>query len=303
MLLQYLVTFCRVVETRSFTAAAQSLNLTQPTVTKQVKGLEKQLGFTLIERGHRDLSLSPAGELVFAYAQRLHNTVREMHTALETLKTPGRGDLRVGAVLTIALFTLPRLLSAFSQRHPLVTLHVKSGSNREVLNMVLHNDADVGLVTIPLTHEHVQTIPLFDDAVLLVASPNTPWASMNPITPAQLSDIPMISYQRDSQFSTFVDANFDIAGIAPNVVMEFDSHEAVKTMVQLGLGVAMLPESAIRDDLREGRLTTLRIKNVPKLSRTTSAIIRRDRAPRPSLLVFLGLMGEIFPKARGNSHA
>ena len=99
-----------------------------------------------------------------------------------------------------------------------------------------------------------------------MASPNSKWASKKVVTPGELSQLPMISYQRHSQFQGFVQANFAGAGITPHVVMEFDTHEAVKTMVQLGLGVAMAPESAVKDDLASGRLTELKIKDLPPLA-------------------------------------
>ena len=294
MFLQHLQTFCRVVEERSFTRAAEALHLSQPTVTKQVRSLEQELGTILLHRDHREVTLTPAGELVYLYAQRVLNLVRELHSALEALNTPGRGDLRLAAVLTITLFTLPRILDEYSHRHPLVTLHVQTGTNQEVLAKVLRNEADVGLVTVPMTHGQVRTIPLFDDRIVLVASPGTPWAQRLRIAPAELAQLPMITYQRHSHFRNFVDANFEAAGITPNVVMEFDSHEAVKVMALLGLGVAMLPASAIAEDLARGALVEIKIEGFPELSRTTSALVRRDRPATPPLAHFLALLEEMY---------
>jgi DNA-binding transcriptional LysR family regulator len=285
MLYQYLETFCRVVDEGSFTKAAESLGFSQPTVTKQIHALEEEMGAVLIRRGHR-LQLTPAGEIAYSHARRILNTVKECQSAIKALEKPGHGDLNIGAVFTIALFTLPPVLEVYRQEHPNVTVRVRTGTNQHILSLILHNEADVGLTTVPLSHPQISTVRLFDDRVLLVASPNSRWASKKQVTPGELSQLPMISYQRHSQFQGFVQASFAGAGITPHVVMEFDTHEAVKTMVQLGLGVAMAPESAVKDDLASGRLVELEIKDLPPLARTTSLLIRQDRYETPPMRSF-----------------
>src|SRR5690606_16746839 len=177
----------------------------------------------------------------------------------------------------MALFTLPPVLEEFRRSHPRVTVHVRTGTNQGILGMVLHNEVDIGLTAFPLTHPQIRTTPLFEDPVLLVASPRSEWAKKRRLTPPEMSEIPMVSYQRMSQFRGFVDANFEVAGIRPKVVMEFDTHEVVKTMVQLGLGVAMIPQSAVQEDLMEGRLVTLEIADFPKLARETAMLTREGR--------------------------
>jgi len=298
VLYQYFETFCRVVDEGSFTKAAESLGFSQPTVTKQVRALEEIMGETLLHRGQRELQLTPAGEIVYNHARRILRTVRDCQSAIRALREPGHGDLSIGAVGTIALFTLPPVLEAYRQEHPQVTLHVRTGTNQQILSLVLHHETDVGLTTVPLSHPQVSTIPLFNDRVLLVASPKSRWASKKTVTPVEVSQLPMISYQRHSQFQGFVQANFEGAGISPRVVMEFDSHEAVKTMVQLGLGVAMVPESAVRDDLLAGRLVELTIQGFPQLSRTTSLITRQDRHETPAMTSFRRLLLQLLQDPR-----
>jgi len=290
MLLQHLETFCRVVEEGSFTKAAEGLGFSQPAVTKQVRSLEKELGSTLLVRSQRDFRLTPAGEIVYDYGRQIINAVRECRSALEGVNTPGKGDLRIGAVFTMALFTLPPILEEFQKSHPGVTVHVRTGTNQGILAMVLHNEVDVGLTAFPLTHPQIRTTPLFEDPVLLVASPRSEWAKKKRLTPPEMAEIPMVSYQRMSQFRGFVDANFEAAGIRPNVVMEFDTHELVKTMVQLGLGVAMIPRSAVREDLQSGRLITLEIAGFPKLTRVTAMLTRQGRRETWAMQAFAELM-------------
>lgn len=295
MHLQQLITFCRVVDLGSFTQAAQELNLSQPAVTKQIKALEAELGVQLLSRRGRQLRLTAAGDLVYPFAKRIINTVEECRNALHNLQAPGRGTLSIGTVPTIALFNLPGLLAQFAQENPLVSVRVRTGSNPEVVDMVLRGEVDVGILPLPFTHEDLQTTPLFYDPILIISSPQAPWAKRSWLLPVELSQLPMICYRRGTQFRNFVDAHFDAAGITPNEVMEMDSHEAVKTMVQQGFGVAPLPESAVEEELATGRLIALSVKGLPPLGRMASTIIRRDH-PRPKPVQdFFGLLRRTFP--------
>lgn len=300
MNLQHLVAFCRVVDLGSFTRAAEELNLSQPAVTKQVKALEKELGSPLLERRGRQLRLTREGELVYPYAKRIINTAEECRDALHNLRAPGRGVLSIGTVPTIALFTLPDVLAQFARERPLVSVRLRTGSNPEVVDMVLRGEVDLGILPIPFTHEQLRTTPLFHDPILLVSSPQAPWADRRWLHPVELSQLPMICYRRGTQFRNFVDAHFDAVGITPNEVMEMDSHEAVKTMVQLGFGVAALPESAVEEDLETGKLIALSVVGLPPLGRTTSTIVRRDHPHSEALDAFFRLLQRIFPAARGH---
>lgn len=296
--LQQFVTFCRVVDLQSFTLAARELSLSQPAVTKQVRALEAALGAQLLRRRGRQLRLTPAGEVVYPYAKRMIHTVLECKNALRSLQAPGRGTLSIATAPTIALFTLPDVLGQFAREHPFVTVHLRTGNNAEVAQMVLREEVDMGIVPLPYTHEELQTTPLFHDPILLVSNPQAPWAKRTVLDPVELSRIPLIGYRRGSQFRNFVDAHFDAAGITPNQVMEMDSHEAVKIMVQQGFGVAPLPESAVKEDLEQGTLIALSVTGLGPIGRTTCTIIRRDHPRTDPVNDFFDLLRRTFPIAR-----
>lgn len=294
LLLQQLTTFCTVVDENGFTRAAEVLSISQPAVSKQVQSLEQHLRTTLLVRTGRQLSLTPSGEIVYSYARRVMHTIEELRGALENLAVPGYGRLSIGSVSTVALFTLPQLLGSYAKQHPLVTVHVRTGSVNSVLRMVLRNEIDVGLVTVPLNHELIRTVPLFRDRIMLVAGPDTVWARDKVVSAERLSRMPMIAYERNSKFRGYVDASFEAAGVTPDVIMEFDSHEAVKAMVKAGFGVAMEPWSAIADELHAGRLVELTVDGLGELGRMTSLIVRRDRHYSPPVRAFVDLVRSMF---------
>lgn len=290
MLLQHLITFCRVVEERSFTRAAQVQNMTQPSVTKQIGALEDHLQVQLFTRQGKQVHLTPAGELVYEYARQVTHLINRCEAAVQELRTPGGGNIRLGCVHTIGLFTLPDLLADYAREHPRVKINVKTGNNIETVTMLLHGEVDLGITTTPQLHERIESRPLFDDPLLIVASPEYAANLPKPLSLADLARQPMISYVKGARFRITVDQILEQVGISPNVIMEFDNHEAIKTMVRLGFGVALEPHSAVSGDLEQGHLVVLQAPDLPNSSRTTSLILRRDERRSPAVEAFVRLL-------------
>ncbi|MEW8977467.1 MAG: LysR family transcriptional regulator [Symbiobacterium sp.] len=290
MLLQHLITFCRVVEEGSFTRAAQVQNLTQPSVTKQVGALEDYLQVQLFTRQGKQVHLTPAGELVYDYARQVLHLVQQCEAAVRELRSPGSGSVTVGCVHTIGLFTLPDLLAEFVREHPKVKINVRTGNNRETVAMLLHGEVDVGLTTTPQIHERILAVPLFEDPLVVVASPGFA-ANLPPVlADSDLARLPFIGYVRGARFRMTIDQILEEMGIQPNFVMEFDNHEAIKTMVALGFGVAIEPVSAVQRELDSGRLVPLTVPGLPRSSRTTSVILRRGERRSAAVNAFLELL-------------
>lgn len=287
MVLDELLAFCRVVEEESFTKASQLLHLSQPAVTKQVARLEEELGIRLLDRRGRKISPTPAGRLVYAYAKRITTTAGDLLTAVQDMNSPGHGDVWVGCVTTIGVYTLPPLLAAYTQSWPDVRVHVKTGQIQETMERVLHNDVDVGFVTVPVSHPDLVTTPLFRDPVVLVASPTFARGLPLPMNVKDLAQVPLVAYQASSRFRTFTDAALEQRGVIPQVVMEFDSHEAVVTMVSLGFGAALVPKSSVEASLRAGTLNRIDVEDLGDLARTTALILRKDTHKTPAIKAFL----------------
>lgn len=290
MLLQHLITFCRVVEEGSFTRAAQVQNLTQPSITKQVGALEDHLQVQLFTRHGKQVHLTPAGELVYEFARQVVHLVHQCESAVQELRSPGSGHITVGCVHTIGLFTLPDLLAEYAREHPLVKINVKTGNNIETVTMLLHGEVDLGLITTPQVHERLESIPLYEDPLVVVAAPEYAAGLPAQLSEADLAKQPMICYVRGAKFRITTDQTLEQIGIAPNVIMEFDNHEAIKAMVRLGFGVALEPVSAVQRELNSGELVRLDVPALPRSSRTTSLILRRGERRSPSVNAFLHLL-------------
>lgn len=291
MILQHLITFCRVVETGGFARAGALVGLSQPAVTRQVAALEADLGTPLLDRSSRQFRLTQAGELVYERARQIAQGVADLKEAVADLTHPDRGRVAIGAVTTVGLGLLPPLLGAFRAKHPGVRVLVKAGRTQQTLERLLQGEIDLALVPTPVTHPRLRSIPLVRDRVVLVCAPRRRETLPDPLPLEMLGEIEMISFQAPSRFRTFVDAILEQHGVYPNVAMEFDSHEAVRMMVAAGFGVAMVPESAVERDLAEGRLTEVRVEGLPVIARTTSLVLRREtRAWHPAVHQFYELI-------------
>lgn len=292
MLLQHLITFCRVVEEGSFTRAAQVQNMTQPSVTKQIGALEDHLSIQLFTRQGKQVHLTPGGDLVYAYARQIHHLIHDCEAAVQELRSPGSGHITVGCVHTIGLFTLPDILADYAREHPRVKINVKTGNNVETVALLLHGEVDLGIITTPQVHERLESRPLFQDPLLVVAGVEFAEGLSNPLSLAELARQPMIAYVRGAKFRMSTDMLLEQVGISPNVVMEFDNHEAIKTMVRLGFGVALEPASAVQKDLASGELVALNVPELPESSRTTSLILRRDELRPAAVEAFIQMLDQ-----------
>lgn len=289
-MLHLLRSFCAVVEAGSLNRAAEGLHLTQPAVTRHIAALEHELGARLLLRGPRGVTLTPAGQEVYGHARRALAAVRACHNAAAGWATPDRGRLAVGAGLTLILFTLPPVIGEFRRRHPAIQVEVRSGTSREVLGQLLAYEVDLAFVTSPVESRELRSYPLFVDPLVVAAAPNHPpaagWgaaAGRGPHRPPAaevaleaLAGQTLIALRPGSGLRQYVDQVLEGRGISPRVVMEFDSIEAIKTMVTLGLGLALLPWSSVRDDFDAGLLVAARPAGWPDPGRTVALVVRRD---------------------------
>ncbi|MGE5676059.1 MAG: LysR family transcriptional regulator [Mycobacterium leprae] len=280
MILQHLITFCRVVETGGFSRAGELVGLSQPAVTRQVAALEADLGAPLLDRSSRQFRLTPIGERVYEQAKRVVGDVTTLRESVSDTLSHERGRVTVGAVTTVGLKVLPPILREYTRRYPSVRVQVKAGRTADTLEKVLQGEIDMAIMTAPVSHPRLSCIPLRVDPVVLVCSPERKSSLPNPLPLAELGQLDMISFQAPSRFRTYVDSMLEQYGVYPNVTMEFDSHEAVTLMVEQGFGVAMVPQSAVQDDLDNGRLVQLQVDGLGEIARTTSLLVPRERATR-----------------------
>jgi DNA-binding transcriptional LysR family regulator len=285
--------FVQVAAHRSFSRAAEALQLTQPSITARIQSLEREVGEELFERGGRGTRLTDAGAVFLPYAERILQTLQEGRETLEEVRSVQAGNLRLGSALTVCTYVLPRILHSFHERYPRVDVSVRSGRSEQVLNMLLSDEVQVGLVR-SLVHPDVETIELYEDEVILTTNPRHPFARSGRATIEEVAAEPVILFDRGSSYYGLIHNLFRQAGVVPTVAMELDSMEATKRMVEEGLGIALLPRVCLQRELALGDLVEVTISDAPAVSRRIALIYRRGRRRARTVQAFLEVLESIY---------
>jgi LysR family transcriptional regulator, low CO2-responsive transcriptional regulator len=289
-------TFVKVVDSETLSRAAEALHTTQPTVTRQIQQLERQLGVPLFERIGKRLIPTHAGRRVYEYAIELANVEGRMQDEIREYRDPEAGIIRMGAGLSPTLYRVPALLAAYAAKHPRVRFQVLTGSSRETIARLQRRDIDIAIVTTPPrdAEPSMTCIPLWQDQLSVVASPKHQLAGKT-CTLFEFVEQPMVVMHRDSGLRRLLHETFVQAGVEHPIrpVIETDSLEAMSRFVQAGLGLAIIPWSAVREDVRVGRLATVALQNILLGSRTITSVVRQPDAITAAAQQFLHVLPDL----------
>jgi DNA-binding transcriptional LysR family regulator len=270
--------FHAVAKQLSFTKAAEVLFMTQPAVTFQIKQLEEHFNTRLFDRGHGKISLTPAGDMVLEYAERILNLSSEMDVRLAEMTGQIGGPLLVGGSTTIAEFLLPRILGEFKSKYPSVQPRLIVGNSETIETRVAEHTLDIGLIE---THSHQQNLSCemcCEDELHVICSPTSPLAKLKEITPIQLLEHPYVSREQGSGTREVTDEYLQREGVAPetmNLVMELGSPEALKGVVETGLGFAIASKASVVKEQALGTLVTVPLR--PRLTRTLAMVYPKEK--------------------------
>ena len=275
--LQQLRILKAVATEKNFTKAAEVLYLSQPSLSKQIKTLEKNLDILLINRENNKISLTENGKVFLQYSERILALCEESCRALIDLKNGDRGNLTVGASQTIGTYLMPRVLALFAQNYPQIDLKVQVNSTRLIANNVLNREIDIAVVggEIPNELKKNLTIKHFvEDELSLIISKSHPFAKKKIINKENLYYLNFITLNSNSTIRKFIDNILIQNGIETKqlkIVMQFNSIEGIKTAVSLGLGAAFVSSSAIEKEVELKTIEILKIENI-RITRTLSII-------------------------------
>jgi DNA-binding transcriptional LysR family regulator len=263
-------TFLAVVTYGGFHKAAEALHVSQPAVSGRIRALEESLGVTLFDRGRANPSLSPSGKALRPHAEQLLRTVAAARQAVHELQPLTGGALRIAAALSVCTYLMPDVMQQYQADNPKVMVHLRSGNSLQVLKMVLDGEADIGVAR-SLHHPEVDTMTLRDDPLILVGHPSHPMVKKQ-VHLEEAESWPLIFYDRGSSDWTLTQGLFRRAGLLPNVVLEVETIEAAKRMVERKLGFAFLPQIALTHELRQRKLAAIEIVDAEPLSRNLDVI-------------------------------
>ncbi len=292
--------FVQVANQRSFSRAAEALFLTQPSVTARIQALERDLGERLFERSGRGVRLTEVGACFLPHSERVLQVLAAGRDAIDSLRNLQSGSLILASATTVSTYILPGLLKTFRSRFPRVEVSVRTGRSEQVLQMLLSDEAQVGLVR-AVYHQDIETKGLIEDELVLVANSGHDLADTGSITVEQLGDYPFIFFDRNSSYYSLAQGLFRQHGVVPRTQMELDSMEATKKMVEEGLGIAMLPRIAVQRELETDILREIEITGMPTATRQIALISRRSRPLGPVAQAFVDIVQEIYATSRAGA--
>jgi len=275
--LQQLRILKAIATEKNFTKAAEVLYLSQPSLSKQIKTLEKNLDILLINRESNKISLTENGKVFLQYSERILALCEESCRALIDLKNGDRGNLTVGASQTIGTYLMPRVLAFFAQNHPQIDLKVQVNSTRIIAKSVINREIDIAVVggEIPDELKKNLTVEHFvEDELSLIISKSHPFAKKKKINKDYLYHLNFITLNSNSTIRKFIDnilIQNQIETKQFKIIMQLNSIEGIKTAVSLGLGAAFVSSSAIEKEIELETIEILTIENI-KITRTLSII-------------------------------
>lgn len=270
--------FHAVAKHLSFTRAADALFMTQPAVTFQIRQLEEQYGTRLFERRHAGISLTPAGEVVLSFAEKILALSDELETRLSEMTGEMRGPLLVGGSTTIAEFMLPRVLGEFNAAYPQVRARLIVANSESIESQVAEHTLDVGLIEVPGKLAGLTSQVCCEDELIIICAPDYPLAGMKSVTPKALAEYEFISREPGSGTREITDAYFRSHKVPPESLktqMELGSPEALKGVVSTGLGFAIVSRAVVAKELQLGELLAIPLR--PALKRSLYLVFQQDR--------------------------
>ena len=264
-----------VIETGSFSGAAEQLSVSQPAVSLQIRQLERRLGVRLVERIGRRAHATAAGRDMLVHVRRIDEAVADALRVTTAHRIGECGRLRLGTGATACIYLLPPILRDLRQRMPHLEIIVSTDNTSDVLRAVDDNQIDVALVTMPAAGRMFHVTPVYDDELMAVFSKEDAPEGSAGIRPGTLIDRPLVFYEADGHTRRIVDDWFMRSGFSAKPVMELDNVEAIKELVAVGLGCSVLPSLCLT---RSGKRAELVVKKLsPRLRRSLGLVMRRDK--------------------------
>jgi DNA-binding transcriptional LysR family regulator len=269
-----------IAESGSFTAAGDSLHVSQSAISRQVLLLEEELGEPVFHRVGRRVRITPAGEALLQLSHRVFQDLRDTIAGISDRQESLKGTLRLVGGMTVCLYVFPILLNEIRRVHPQLELKISAGSTERCIAQLRAGTADLGMLTLPIDSPDLVSVPVIQEELLLVGDAKHPLAKKRKIVPPDLVHQPFVLFESGSNTRRVVDEFFVKERIEPRIVMETENVEILKAMVKTGLGITIIPYQAVAGDIRSRRLFSKRITGHELIRETGWIYPKMSRLPR-----------------------
>lgn len=285
-----LASFLEVAKLQSFSRAAEKLFRTQPAISAQVRLIEQECGEKLFDRSGKKVLLTPAGEILSRYAQKMMGLHKEVLEAIAELNQTPRGKLYIGANEATCLYVLPKTFAKFKQLYPLVQISIYRNFSHKIVQKVQENAVDLGIVTLPQTANNMEVIPVFRDEVQVVVPKNHVLAKSRSVTVEEVAHHPLI-LPKTGHTRVAIDRLLRAYRDHIQISMELASVETIKKFVGAGLGISLISRTYAQAEVAAGVLKLIPLDG-QKIHRELGLIYRRDRYLSLPAKVFIEVVRE-----------
>ncbi|MCA4781988.1 LysR family transcriptional regulator [Empedobacter stercoris] len=257
--------FNTVAKRLNFTKAANELNITQPAVTKHIKGIELNLNIKLFERNGTKIKLTKAGEILLKYTEEIFSVYQNMEFEIGQLQEKQKGTLRLGASTTIAQYVLPPILAEFRKRFPEIQLSLVIQNSEKIEELLSNHKIDVGLIEAKIKNRTFHYFPFIKDEIVLVSRQNHPISSKISIKIDDLKNIPLIFREPGSGTLETIDLALKAKNIKLNELnteIQLGSTESIKSYLLHSDALAFLSIQSIIQELKNNTLTVIDVRNL-----------------------------------------
>jgi len=290
MELQPLRVFLTVAAEKSFSRAGEKLLRTQPAISLAIQRLETELGEKLIDRSAKDLILTDAGKIVLDYARRFENLQAELENALAELRDMSAGRLTIGANESSTLYLLDHI-ERYRRQYPKIKVQIRRSLSSKIPTELLDGDLELGLLTYDPEDERLVSKVIFNDHLAFIVSPQHRLASREEVSITELGRENFIAHNVVSPYRAVVLREFQRHRVPLNMDLEMPTVEAIRKMVQRNEGVAFLPRMCVGEEIRQGILREVLVKEM-HVDRKIRLVYPARRALSHAAQAFLEVVGE-----------
>lgn len=281
--------FADLVQSKSFSQAAKINGITQSAVSQQLRAMENHFKILIVDRSQKQFKLTNEGKKLHVAAKEILDLYERLDCELQEMKKVISGNIRVSTIYSVGLHELPPFMKRFIKKFPTVNVHLEYRRSNLVYDDVLHNVVDLGVIAYPAKNRELEYIPLLEDELVVIASPEHPISQMETVDLTDLENHNYIGFDNDIPTRKATDQIFRDAKVNILPVMEFDNIETVKRAVEINAGIAIVPKGTVRQETEKGLLTQKYFKN-KRFLRPIYIIHRKGRVLTPAMEKFISLL-------------
>jgi len=281
--------FRDLVDTQSFSKAAQLNHVTQSAVSQQIRAIEDRFGCPLLERGGKRVSLTREGKIFYEACRTLTTEYENLIHRFQEIKKIVEGTIRIATVYSVGLHDLPPILKSYMKECPQVHIQLEYLTNDEIYENILNGTIDIGLVVYPTQRKNIKIEPFRRERLVVVVAPSHPFASRNKVSLKEVSTQKFIAFDSETPTRKAIDKIFRELNLEVTPVMEFDNIEVIKRAVEIEAGISIVPRNTVLQEERSGTLKILEISD-GKYERPLGILYRYGRVLSPATKRFLEVL-------------